>query len=446
MALVTSTSLKLQEPPAAGRGYPIGAGDWRLVIERLVGTGSLWGASKWGTAKWGGGGWEDLSDEFRGMSWRRGSDEPVGRPRAGQITIDIGNVADVLSPWENYPSTRPGTIMRAGLISATDTRADGWIPLWTGTVEDWPVTYIAARSSGHRADSYVRVTLTETMSMLATIDDNALGSPVGAGDRIVTRLARLLDNVRWKYGLLELWPPAGEPTATLQSTDMAMNRAAECYVAADSTGTIVRSDVTGALVVTTIDQDRPTRLADFSSLFGIPMLGLVGDDDTPTQLWYDADSFVTANNRDAIRNDMRWARVGGTQQVVEHPISIGRFGRRTDRRTDLQCQTDGQVLALAKAAVNLKARTALRVESVSVTSTGRPEAMLRVAAADVHDRVWAFPPTSKLVDLVGSSFGLIRSMDHQVRPLYGRLAWTTTYALDLENILNLPGAMLDPVA
>jgi hypothetical protein len=108
------------------------------------------------------------------------------------------------SPWnKNTPFGTvgyfaPGTIIRVGIRSATDTRAGGWLPQITCIVDQWSPVY--ADPTG--ADRFVDVSAVETLRDLAQIDENALPGVVGGGENPVERIERLLDAADWKYGLL----------------------------------------------------------------------------------------------------------------------------------------------------------------------------------------------------------------------------------------------------
>lgn len=437
------------------RGVPIGLGDWRMIVERMEsaveggGTIAEIGVSVVGTVSDGGSGhkigrlsFADFTDKVRGMQWVRGADEQRGRPRVGEVNVTVDTSDHENDPFTNYGQTRPGVIMRCGVVSDSDTRADGWLPQWTAVVDAWPTRY--EPSKGHVADSYSDVTLTETTSSLARIDENALtGGPVGAGDKIIARVDRLLTAAMWKYGRTYA-EDFDEGPVTLQSTDMTMNRVSELYLAADSTDRIVRSDTTGALLITSHNPTLDTRLGDFSTDSGDPLIILTPlATDLTGGTWtlgYDIRSLEIANDPEGIYNDHRFAREGGTQQVVEHTVSIGRFGRATKPRNDLICQTDPQALAVAQAANSREALSALRVENVTVVATGEGEVLLAVAAIDHNDNVRFIPPHD--TDLWAK--GRIRSIAHEVGAMDGNsVDWQASYAIDFDSS-DIPGAVLDP--
>ena len=445
--------------PSAPHGAPVGYEDWRIVIERLNGSVSgggaacvvgacVVGSAPTGDAVVGTLDWEDITGYWRGTEFFRGADEPVGRPRVGEILLTLDNRTNYFSPWVNYADTRPGTIIRCGLVSAADARANGWLPMWTGRVESWPVMRQAVRSGAESAaDSWVDVVLTETLSELANVDDNALPGVIGGGESVTPRIDRLLTAALWRYGMTSTVNLLSETLYTMQSTDMAANRIAELYVTADSADSVVRSDVTRQVVVT----DQPgtalaaNRLAEFSNDGdhdgGLVRLSMLSDDPDGDvmALAVDLDSLAVASDLEHVRNDIRYARVGGTQQVVEHSVSIGRFGRFTDLRTDLICTDDARVLAVATAANDKKARTSIRVDAATVTATGKGEYYLLLAATDLDALV--------LVEFDSTKSGTfaMRSMTHTIRPLLGRVDWQCTYALDTLTLDGWPdGAILDP--
>lgn len=442
-------------PSVREAGVPTGVGDWRIFLEQLVGTGGIVGAFTVGGASVptpgdlvGSFEWDPLDDRVRGLESTRGADMAGQRDRVGTALVTLSNNDGAIDPWENYARVRPGTIVRAGLASLLDTRAGGWLPLWTCRVASWPVTYV-----GVGADSFCNVELEETLAAVARLDALAVAG-AGGGEGMVPRVDRLLSaDDTWKYGLVTLVGPDGPPTIPLQATTMAGNRIAELYLTADSSNAIVRSDKTGAALVTTRQRNRPTRLTEFSYFwFGgpitnaIPMIVLAGLDDLEDPpLWtiaYDADSIESANDTIPVRNDHNFARVGGTVQPFPHKVSQGRFGPASFNRSDLIMTTDADALLVAQETSDREALTALRIEAVTITDVDAGERILALAALDPGDEAWIFPPASS--GFTGSGIGRIRTITHRITPMKGKLNWTTTIALDFLEFFEMPGAMLEP--
>jgi len=262
-AALTFADLLLQQP--TGGGSPTGQGDWNLTVEILLPEvdAGIWGISTWDESDWAALRWEDITERVRGMEWRRGSDEVYGRPRIGTIFLTLDDNDGQLSPWTspNAQYLGPGTVLRCGLVSATgiddpDHGVVRWLPQWAGLVDTWaPVI-----TSSNIADRRVEVRCNETLRDLAQVDDPALPSPVGSGETADVRTARLLDAAAWRYGLLvEAQTMPGYP---LQSTEMAQNRIAECYLTADSSDTAFRSLRDGRAGLTASEHVGTTGSAD----------------------------------------------------------------------------------------------------------------------------------------------------------------------------------------
>jgi hypothetical protein len=233
---------------------------------------------------------------------------------------------------------------------------------------------------------------------------------------------------------------------------MSANRLTECYLTAVSSGYVFRSDVTGAAIQTDLTRysfyASSARLAAFSNnaSANLPLLWLKPKTETTSggihTMIYDAESLQLVSDPQHVVNDHRYARVGGTQQLVEHSVSVGRFGRSTRARSDLITSADVYVELIAENDNRLEARTTLRVDAVTVTSTGKGEYYLLNAAFDVGN--WAYICVDETPEVYVQ--GNLRSMTHTVTPLKDRLHWTSTYSFDTQDLTGFPdGAMLDPV-
>ena len=447
----------LQQPPAYDHGVPSGLGDWRLSVEILLpasGT-SIWGAGVWGDDVWNTLGWIDITPWTRGIAWDRGSDEPYGRPRVGELTLTLDSTDDRWNPWNPTPPAGTpayfacGTIVRVGLRSPSDTRAGGWLPQITAIVDEWSPEYVQG------ADTYIDVTAMETMRDLATIDDNALPGVVGGGEDPISRIRRLLDASDWKYGLkIEAQHIIGFPGSyPLQSTDMADNRLAECYLVGDSCDTQVRTDRTGAMLLTNVEYIGVVGPADTELLpvaeftaTGLVQLGFDYYDRPFDYVPYDIDSFQSSNSDDSVVNDTRFARVGGTQQVFEQLASISRFGRRTLVRNDLIINSDFAVAQIAQYISIRRALNTLRVNNLTVHVTDRgTDRGLLTAAADIQTSVFVFPPDGATGPDRPYISGHIASMRHQITARNPHeLTWVASFAIDTRTVHRIPGAQLPP--
>lgn len=461
-----------QTPPDVAAGIPIGVEDWRLVVEILLPAhGTLWDIFEWADATapdpddavWDELGWADITEHARGIEWGRGADEPLGRPRVGTATVTLDSTGDRFSPWnpEGFGGVgagyfSPGTLVRWGLRSATDERAGGWLPQFTGTVESWPQQYV-----GVGADRFVDLALVEPFAQLAGIDDNALSGVVGGGEGVYPRVRRLLRAADWPYGLIvrnksvidaadpeTIWP--------MQSTNMAQNRVVELYRTVDSGDAEIYSDRTGAALLAGrwYEQDdvgwplQEFSYRSWSDDAPVVLFRPLVDAVQGGEWWsiaYDADSFTTTNDDEGIRNDIRLARVGGTQQVAVRATSIGKYGRRSWARSDLIAAGDGAVATIAAYILDRRSRTTITVENLTVDVTRQlNDRLLTLAAYDIGNLTYVAPPGPGTPGAGGPEiFGYCRAMTHRIAPRSAnRVTWSADFAVDTLIVFNLPGAFL----
>lgn len=386
----TTVAEALEMYPDIAHGVPVGLGDWRLSVEALLpyDPGALWGVGLWGTAEWSSVLWYDLTPWVRGLQWTRGSDEPYGRPRIGMLECTLDSADDRWSPWyvgdtDGAGYFGPGTLVRVGLRSDTDTRAGGWLPQFCGILDRWGQTYVGPNG----ADRFVDFSANETLRDLAQIDENALVSAVGSGENPVERLERLLTAAEWKYGDLQveaqhvLFSPGTYP---LQSTDMSANRLAECYQAADACDADFRTDRKGRALLTNPEYIGNIGDADSEHLpqvdfsyqlvntyqhpyWGVDWQNRTGTGATTVRFaGQRTEGFTSIVSDDSVVNDARFARVGGTQQTSEQVQSIATYGRRTLVRNDFPNTTDTPVGQIADYVTIRRGLNALRVENVTV--------------------------------------------------------------------------------
>lgn len=448
----------IQQPPALDRGALIGVGDWRLVVEVMLPADVLgtWGLAKWGEQEWNVLAWQDITPYVRGMEWTRGADEYLGRPRVGSASITLDNAGQRWSPWNPSPPQgsaayfAPGTIIRAGVRSAVDSRASGWIPQFCVIADEWGESY-----EGVGTDTWIDVSGFETLRDLASIESNGLPGVVGAGEVAKDRFARLIEASNWPYGLLIDAPNVVGGGYSLKSTDMSMKRIDEFYLTADSCDARFRSSRKGEAMVENIeygyDQDPAVwPLVDFSKdAQNRPFLGFLWYSMTSIDglfVPYDADSFKSVTSDAHIVNDARYARVGQPLQVYEQPASIERHGRRTEVRTDFICDSDAQVAVFAKYATIRKGLNTLRVPSVTIATSDRgDDVYLATIAADIGVKSTAYPLSYDPASSAPQPFvkGALESMTHSVTPRSnGSVTWSSTFGVATRTVNNLPAAQL----
>jgi hypothetical protein len=138
---------------------------------------------------------------------------------------------------------------------------------------------------------------------------------------------------------------------------------------------------------------------------------------------YDGDSMVTANDADALANDVRLTRNGGVQQVGEDLPSIGKYGRRTLSRAALLNATDATVATYAARILSRRSNMVLRVVSVDLWC--RPENIKGIMMLDLMDAVTVVLPDNEL-----AVKGNITSVEHSISARTpSALLWTCRLGL-----------------
>jgi hypothetical protein len=439
--------------PTATFGTPVGYTDWRFAVEiALPESGaSVYDVAVYDTGVYSVINWFDITDSVRGIQWHRGADEPGGRPQTGTAEITLDNRLGQWTPWADVEAAayrRPGTLLRWSTFSAA---AEAWVPQMAGIVESW-----TEGSDALGNECWVTVTLTETVALLANIDNNA-GSSYGAGQYAGARCDRLLSSARWTMGLYD----EAASTIPLLATDQSLNRLGELHLTADSSNCFFRAHRSGIAMLEAVDPvDHPSYNPPLTARYDTAVYNTDTYASTASTIWYqlrassyfysgitirpdaggisapdvngqvelslvyDADSLVSLNDTDMVRNDVRIARVGGVVQVSVNEVSQGRYGQRSYTRSDLKTATDADVLTIANKICNRRANRVLRVDTVDLF--GRPENLHGIMVVDVGDPVTVVLPDNDL-----TVEGHIASVEHNVSPRSGSaLLWTCTLGLE----------------
>lgn len=470
-------------PPEEDSGVLIGWEDefsnpWRLAVEMYAPTrNTRWGrdavsypngnpGDTWDNAKWVTKGFRDITADVRGISWRRGADEWAGRPAVGVCTLTLDNRSSVWDPLELTPldelattpgpiksdAFRPGTFIRIGVHATGGTTppfdwtggiASGWVPLFAGVVESWPTP-----TSGRGADRFAEVTLVETVSLLAKVDENALASVVGNDDTPRERITRLLEAAHWAFGgLADASLTAGydDTIDKLQSTDMSLNRLAECYLTADSAGLVFHTHPSGLPFL------RPHVDLDPNDARGAAAVDVYTNpyaDDAPAgwdvfqahpaepntdAVMYAADSLRTRNDDDGYITGYYLANVGVTSSASEAPSEAdrARWGYRVYQRTDLICKNVTTAEWALSQRLPRTHRGLVRADSIDLHS-GLPGTFPAIFIHELGDLVRVYPGA----DEVPYFDAHIDWMEHQITPRQpGQgVIWTARYGFGLSDL------------
>lgn len=356
---------------------------WRFALEMIIASGGgRVGKSKVGTSRVSGYEWWDVTPDFIGVEWTRGT-SPTGQgfPRAnvGVLNLQLQNGDNFYSPWNQSIGTVtdganvitatmfrewfPGAVIRAVFFKTTSatsystngtgvtsiTRTD-WQPVFTGLVEAWEESILYGRN-------IVQVTAVETMSLLAAITKPAQ-SAVGAGDTLSQRIVRLMTDAGWQFGVTDAGYYGSGTNYndlagyTLQATTMAANRLAEAVLSGESIlNTQILSDVDGSLRIGVPTGVSYTNIANGS---GKGLAGRIVHVKTSSTavlatdvarfpnavVAYYAPPLVISQNMDPVINSVSATRVGGAAQTATTVESVGQFGLRSYNRTDLICTSD----------------------------------------------------------------------------------------------------------
>lgn len=449
----------LTTPPPDDAGIEVGVTDWRFIVELALphDASSTWGVGTWGSMTWGGLQWLDVTDKVRGVEWFRGADEPYGRPRIGELLVTI-DARTMLSPLDSESAYyAPGTLIRVSVLSPSETNVNlKWLPQFTGVIDSWPLTTVA-----RGADQIVEVRAYETLRFLSEIDETALSSVVGFDDWPDVRIQRLLDASDWPYGpvqvdveALRYQPDIDGNFWALQSTDMALNRLAECYLVADCCAADFRSGRDGRPVLVApwwfgyVDGADPAiwPLMEHSYLSDRPYLGfgpttsrVSGADFDFLYVGFDDGSIVVSNEDAYIVNSAMAARIGGTAQQREQPASIARYGRRTSQRFDLPVRYDTTAEFVAWRTAARQSLNTLRIDELTISTVDRGEdTFITTVAADIGAITVTYPTTGPV-----QITGWLRNMTHRITPRgpHG-VTWTTTLSMDTIRVYSLPAAQL----
>jgi hypothetical protein len=273
---------------------------------------------------------------------------------------------------------------------------DGPYPMWVGAAFDAASSGIVrffVRHAHHREWSALGGTIGSAATLRTTTTAVRIGDPVEAtGVGVATRYRGLMlwDSITSDYSA-----PTTDPLIELVPDDFVVNDSNVSSFVCKSGQTVT---ITGTGVLTA-------------------QTGVRVDANTPV---------VIANDREAIINDVRISRAGGSEQVVTDPYSRGRWKKWvTFSRNDLLNTGDADVLTIANRILDRRSRVTLRPTSVTVVSRRglSPSNLPALFVLDVGDVV-----TVRLPGSTTRVVAAVAAVDHQVA--LGNW-WQATYTFDV---------------
>lgn len=383
----------------------------QIVVEAALsaatGTYGVWDDGLWDGATFGPDEqWTDISDYVRPWSTDRAFASDVSSWNEGRATILLSNrdgrfsSDNLAGPYvvAGVTAIRPWRPVRIRAIYAGVT-----YDLYRGYIEDWLDTWV----EGH-TDAYVALSCVDEMAALADVDgyEQVLQ---GAGETSGVRIHRILDSAL-HTGARDI----AVGRNTMQATTLVANVATELKLTEDSEGGGLFVDGDGTVVF----EDQYSLLENTRSNTIQATFGDGSGSEMPCS------DVTPVNGGKEMKNEVVFARVGGVSQVVYDEASRALNKRKRHTRTDLLCETDPQVLGLAKFYLEQHRNPAKRFSRIQIKPRANPGLLFpQVLGRRIRDlvKVVARPLGSPVV----TRYCHIAGIHHQVTGD----RWVTTFDL-----------------
>ena len=412
----------------------LAAFDWTTRVRPIVEVGigitrvpttnaARWDVGRWDSASsvWAGTqpSWWDITCDVRSFRCEYGRAATVDRFVPGVANVVLDNASGWADPSTNPDPTvltmRPGREIRLGVVH--EVYGTRW--LFRGFVDAMEPRYLPTDTDT------VELSCVDALGEVNRAKVVPSATPVGAGETVNVRIARLLDLAKWASDRRRL-DATGE---TLVGDDLGGQIADLLGQAADSGGGSVFADTTGDLVF---------RQRDWQTYVpGTPVDGTIGNV-APT------DVCPTGWERPFRRADMSTRVIIGrnleTAQTIDDTAGQGLYGIEPFERTDLLTATDSTLTRLGQRILEVRsAASTPRIRSVSL------DARTSTAALDLMTTVDVFRPSRYRCRLQyprGTVFDaehLATGVAHEVTPRY----WSLDLNLDLAAPFAAPGGRWD---
>jgi hypothetical protein len=320
--------------------------------------------------------WVSITDYvLEGLTFRRGATRaqgPFWRYEAGTATFEVDNLDGRFDPLNlSSPYVTAGvTELRPSLPVRICANVNGAVePVWVGVLDSIDLDYNSVTWST------ARFSCVDGTERLQAADLPEIQPPVGAGDTVAARIARILDRIGWPAAARDLDATTGN---TLQASTLAAAAWADIQLAADSDAGYLWIDRNGRIVYRTRGYVPTTPSLTFSS------------DSTVSGL--DFTSVDITRDVAQVFNSISLARAGSTQTTVQDVVSQALLGQvRGYSRSDLICETDSQLADVSSWILANFSSIITRIEQVKLSppadtdllATGYWLALVRLELGDV---------------------------------------------------------------
>jgi len=181
------------------------------------------------------------------------------------------------------------------------------------------------------------ITATDGTKILSRAAVTPYSVAEGAGEDMVDRLVRLAEAADWPSGMRSF---DAEPDVTMQATTLAGSIWKQMQLTAESGGGYIFLDPDGNLLYRERSYDATVSVGRFWSNQNTFAKGITT-------------SIKQSSGLGEVRNQVRYQRVGGVEQMVQDLDSIADLGYADLSRTDLICEDDSTVAELASLALSV---------------------------------------------------------------------------------------------
>lgn len=324
----------------------------------------LWDVGEWDVDLWGSEDpdWADTTEFVESIEINQGTERWGQRFETGSATMILDNTDGRFTPDSGFKPFhlpfRPGRRIRVVAIPDPDSPLDKE-PQFTGVID----SIVPVFDEGGFLIT-VQLNCLDFMKLWAGHDPPALVSPTGVQDTH-ERVATALDRMDWPDDADHRDIQTGQHT--MQTSSLAQTTLEECQRAADAEGGHFYCSKDGKATF----KARDWLILDTRSS---EVQGYLGFDEVPTgSNSAHVEDVQMSWELDRVFNDVQFSRVGGSMQQAEDETSQGIYDIRSYPRTDLENNTDAEVLFLAERYLGQFKTDRIRIDAITISANADPD-------------------------------------------------------------------------